>query len=105
MSFSKQTELTFEEVSEMLDSGISSYPRCLLISELGVMAQENKNAEIKLRGLLLTEKGENEKCGAYGFLSRIKEPDFETKRAIEQFKANPENNGIVRFADAKNANI
>jgi len=103
MSFPRQTGLTFEQISEMLDSGISNYPRCLLINELGIIAQENKNAEVKLRGLLFTEKRDNEKCGAYGFLSRIKEPDPETVQAIEQFRANPENNGIVRFADEKNA--
>jgi len=105
MAIQRQTNLTLEELSELLDCDAPGYPRCLLLNELGIIAEENKIAEAKLRGFLLTEESDNGKCAAYGFLSRIKEPDEETTKAIAEFKANPENEGIIEFADKMNASL
>lgn len=105
MAIQRQTNLTLEEISELLDSNAPGYPRCLLLNELGILAENDKTAEAKLRGFIFTEENPNGKCATYGFLSRIKEPDAETTEAINQFKADPQNAEIVTFADRMNKNL
>jgi len=98
-----QTGLTFGEIIQNLVANNTNIPKCALINDLGVMALENKEAETKLCELLLCEKGDNGRCAAYGFLSIIKSPDTETIAVLKEFKANSENDWIVKFADEINS--
>jgi hypothetical protein len=98
----RQTDFTTEQIIQILKSR-HSYPRCGLINELGILAQEDKVAEAELRRLLPLEIRDNEKFAAYGLLSLIKNPDEETVEVLERFRSIPENEEIVNFADKKNA--
>ena len=98
----RQTDLSLKDICVFLKNRSPAYPRCLLANELGVIVQDDKQAEIELRNLLSDENSENVRCAAYGSLSVIGSPEQETMEALKRFRENPDNISLVAYADERN---
>lgn len=97
----RQTDLSLEEVCEILDNEIyNMHPRCLYINELGVIAEEEKSEEArkKLHELILSETGRNEKFAAFCHLCTICGGDGKTLRVLKEFISEKENEEFVNEA-------
>ncbi len=94
----RQTSLSLEELCQELASPTLLLKRCLVINEVGVIyttaADGDKDkAEAALVGLLKSESEEDQYI-AYSFLLDRK-PGAASQVAIDAFKTNPANAGVI----------
>ena len=104
-NFTRQTKLSTEEIIRLInDVENPTYPRCLLVNELGIIVDEedNEDAREKLRELLNTEdECEQVKYASYCWLCLTPKTE-ETLAALQVFMNNSENTELVEMAAENN---
>jgi hypothetical protein len=96
----RQTNFTLQEIDQFLNGGKPcSFPRCLLLNELGEMAKAgDAEAEKALRPFLLDAVEENERVVAYCCLGALPQQSAETVTALRTFADNPDNAPVIGWA-------
>ncbi len=96
----RQTNFTLQEIEQFLNGAKPcSFPRCLLLNELGEMAKVgDEGAEKALHPFLLDAVEENERVVAYCCLGALPNPNAETVKVLRTFADNPGNAPIVGWA-------
>jgi len=102
MTMKRKTNFSVQEIINLLQSGQTKYPPCMLLNELGVILNqgEDKNqlAENYLLSLL-NDKNENHRAISCFHLSYSKEVANRLSKEISEFRNNPENEDLVLFID------
>jgi hypothetical protein len=98
----RQTDLSLEEILDLLKTGSNHYPKCLLINELGIICRNEEDVngfgeEYLLSAINSPRNGT--KTIAFCCLSLI--PGVQEKRAeeINEFRAKPENQELLPSID------
>lgn len=98
----RQTDLSLNQILDLLNNGNGPYPSCLLLNELGVICRNKEDIEGLGEEYLLSAINSSHtgtKAIAFCCLSLI--PDIEERRAeeINDFKTNPENQELLPGID------
>lgn len=99
----RQTNMTLGELIAALEGKRAcSFPRCLLINEVGEICyrESSKEAEAALRKCL-TAKSVEEKTLAFCWLHEMENVNIteDTFKELERFRNNPENAEIIKIGE------
>ena len=98
----RQTNLSLDGLSAELEDRTSSYRRCLIINEIGVVCRSNNEeaggAEEILKDLLGSEDS-FDKVIALSWLSVLKNISRQTLSRIRDFRDDKDNEEIIGHAD------
>lgn len=97
----RQTNFNLEELIGLL-GGLSNYPQCLLINEIGAICCNGEDKDFAGEKSLLAQLGDNSlknRATAFYFLSRSPEMAERNKTELEQFRLNPENEAVLSQVD------
>ncbi len=93
-------DFRLEDLEKELAESKTSYPRCLVINEIGVIWAEKpeKRAEVILRELLGSDS-DKDRALAYCYLSTVAaKTEKETENALQKFEGKEYNGEIIRNA-------
>jgi len=96
----KQTDLCLDQLERELDNPTSHYPRCLLINEIGGIAEASGEEAEKAKSFLcqlLNSKNFPDKFLAYCYLSTNRLNEV-AATALKAFVDNPQNAEIIAMA-------
>lgn len=92
----RQTQMTVLELAEAIETGLTPYPKCMLVNELGeLLLMGDAEAATKLVSLLI-DGDEKIRAVAYAWLSKCL-PDV-YRSQLSEFAKNPFNAEMVTWA-------
>lgn len=97
----RQTDYTREELIAFIKDGGGGRPSCLYVNELVVLFWQGDAEAGKFLYSLLQDPQTSieERYPVYAGLSSVANPDKEVRHALDEFRSNPENQRLMKFAE------
>lgn len=101
--FLRQTELSLEEILNLLKTGDEEYPDCMLANEIGIICCQGEDPDLKgeayLLNLLSDEDENNRVIAACFLLGFIEGAKSRNELTLTEFRSNPKNASLLSFID------